>query len=289
MLVRANTSVMMPLKSVIFGTLTLLLSWTSLEVSEGLYTIKTLLVSKSRAELMDDKSQISATGLKQIADFVNDSVEIGEGDNQNRFGLVLFDENGTTAFDLTEFNTTEDVVTAVINQSYSEGDTNIISGMYEAVKVFKNASETEHQRVMIIITDGSDDSDVASARREAKNYNISIFAIGVGIMVESVQLEQAAKGRVFLIKTYYELQKTLNKICANISSIDSPHTKLVEDVRSCGCENTKLDELLYWLDIVFVLDSSDGVGEEKFLKVNFFICELLRRLPYLYMQIHVTE
>ena len=34
---------------------------------------------------------------------------------------------------------------------------------------------------MIIITDGSDDSDVASARREAKNYNISIFAIGIGI------------------------------------------------------------------------------------------------------------
>uniref|UniRef100_A0A0N5AJV7 VWFA domain-containing protein n=1 Tax=Syphacia muris TaxID=451379 RepID=A0A0N5AJV7_9BILA len=208
-------------------------------------------------------------GLERIQDFVDESMDIGFKDAQVRVGVVLFDDAGTTAFGLDTFDNKEDVLTNLGTLGYSAGDTDISSGMEEAINVFKKSNR--ELKIMIIITDGSDESDVAQKEFELKSNGVNVYAIGVGPMIEFVQLVMATGSvkKVFKVSDYNEIGNALNKICLSHGTIQTYQDL---DTNDCGCSNVNA-EMLYWLDLTFVMDSSKESNPQEFFKVKDFIRE----------------
>lgn len=121
---------------------------------------------------MDQSGSVGETfyriGLQIIADYVRH--HIGTGAEKVRVGFTLFDEVGSVALNLKSFTTKNDTADFISHLNYSGGDTNISAGMDAAITVFEQDlnNGSDISRILILITDGADESDVTTQYLRAK-------------------------------------------------------------------------------------------------------------------------
>uniref|UniRef100_A0A914XBE9 Uncharacterized protein n=1 Tax=Plectus sambesii TaxID=2011161 RepID=A0A914XBE9_9BILA len=191
-----------------------------------------------------------ATALKFVANLTL-ALNIGQGDDQSRVGLVKFGNTASVAFYLNSYMTNSAVYNAIVATTYASGGTNIASGMDAAInQVFTTAGGVRPSapRIMIVLTDGGDNSNVSASHQNAVNKNITTYAIAIGTGVSYNQLLRVTgdMSKVFNVSTFDGLTQFLPTFCQDLST-NKP--------RECKCTSYNV-----YLDIVIAIDSSDGVG-----------------------------
>ncbi|KAG8442860.1 hypothetical protein GDO86_011609, partial [Hymenochirus boettgeri] len=111
---------------------------------------------------------------------------------------------------------------------------------------------------LIVLTDGQSQDSVKEAAELIRNLNVNIYAIGVNISSETPLLEITGnRQRIHMVNDFDSLKNIKNVIAQQI------------------CYNKTCQGLM--ADILFLVDSSDGIGQENFNKIKPFLKDLVDR------------
>ncbi|VDK56554.1 unnamed protein product [Anisakis simplex] len=183
--------------------------------------------------------------------------------------MVLFDGQGHVAFGLDEYTNNSDVASEIRKSAYSEGGTDIAAGMHTALtEVFAEVSNRDVRKVMIVITDGDDNSNVTAERAVAEENDIITYAVGVGEGTDHNKLIEVAGNpkRVYTFDNYDALASAIDQLCTDIVISPAP--------RGCKCNTAHT-----WLDLIFVIDSSKAVNKQDFMAVRNFAAAFIQSIP----------
>jgi collagen type VI alpha len=140
----------------------------------------------------DSSGSIGTADFQLVLSFLNDLVnQAVVGQNQTRIGMAEFSSSPRYVMFLNSFWLASQVKAAIRNTPYIGLGTNIASGMNYALDTLFNplyGSRPDHRRVMIVLTDGQDGSDVRSAHAKAQSMGIYTVAIGVGVATDYQEL-----------------------------------------------------------------------------------------------------
>ncbi|VDD96888.1 unnamed protein product [Enterobius vermicularis] len=116
---------------------------------------------------------------------------------------------------------------------------------------------------MILITDGEDSTNVRVEHILAWENDIEVYALGVTNAVNYEELVNATgdPSKVLSVSNYEGLASALRNVC---QTINPPEPVPVST--TCGCDKvSQMKQNNYWLDMIFVIDTSDGVSSQDFV------------------------
>ncbi|CEF60400.1 C-type lectin domain and von Willebrand factor, type A domain and C-type lectin-like domain and C-type lectin fold domain-containing protein [Strongyloides ratti] len=234
-------------------------------------TSKCTLTSLDLVFVIDESGSIGKTNyeksMNSIANMVNNSLTIGQSVSDSHVGMVLFNHLPHLLFDLNKYTSNGAVIQAIKNAPYSGGGTSIYLGLKYAIEnVFgKDGDRASSPNVILLMTDGQDGSEnlLKTLNFEATKKNISIYAIGVGKNYKYSELLAAAgnASRVFSAENYTSLENVLNSFCKNVQN----NTPKPDDISDSSCSKNIKN---LWVDMVFVVDTSKGVGKLGLLGIE---------------------
>ncbi|VDM46165.1 unnamed protein product [Toxocara canis] len=182
--------------------------------------------------------------------------------------MVLFSDFARVSFGLNAYASNAGVTGAIRNSTYGGGITNIAAGMHVAItEVFTGEPRSDVPRVMIIVTDGMDTTDVQAEHTLASGKNITTYVLGIGKETNYEELVRAAGDpkRVYNLTSYNELADAMDRVCRDIPGANAP--------RRCECNYRNT-----WLDLVFIFDSSKAVNLQDFLAVKNFVASFVKQI-----------
>uniref|UniRef100_A0AC35TXK6 VWFA domain-containing protein n=1 Tax=Rhabditophanes sp. KR3021 TaxID=114890 RepID=A0AC35TXK6_9BILA len=215
--------------------------------------------------------------LNNLATMVDTSMTIGPLDQDSHIGFVEFNDQAYLVFNLQQYLSNADVVSAIQGVGYTGGGTNIADGLDMAInQVFGGLGDRpDAPNAILLVTDGQDGNtdQVASLQQLAASRNITIYALGVGNQVDISELVAATGSisRVYNATDFAAIASITNKICQTIASVAPP---VVEPTpapnqptlppRGSTFETCSSNISNLWIDMVFVVDSTKGVDELGF-------------------------
>ena len=115
---------------------------------------------------------------------------------RTRIGMILYDNKAEVAFDLTKYETKQQILNAIAF-NLRGGKTNTAAALRMArTKIFGQTGDRNGvPNVEVILTDGQDNVEVGSAATEARlsaNENIEMFVVGVGNNVNIPEINKIA-------------------------------------------------------------------------------------------------
>ena len=114
---------------------------------------------------------------------------------KTRVGVVLFNGSPTTAIMLNQYQTIDQIDSAVdaVTQSSSNEPGSLGEGItYTSETLFKPNSRIRTPCVLVIITGSKSRDNTLQASQNAMHANITIFVIGVGSSVDKADLTEVA-------------------------------------------------------------------------------------------------
>ncbi|XP_055863251.1 cartilage matrix protein-like [Biomphalaria glabrata] len=186
--------------------------------------------------VLDSSRSIRKTDFNICIDFLKDYLEEFDISKDNvRVAIILYGDGLYTqdAFNLTTFNTKEDVISAIgrINQ-VEGGQTKTDMGINYMREVQLNAAVVRPgvTRIGLVITDGDSFNKTATAEeaKAARKSGIQMFAVGVGSQVGQTELRNIAgdMSRVSKVDNYGQLKNLIkslaNRTCIKIDTNTTP-------------------------------------------------------------------
>ncbi|KAK3581965.1 hypothetical protein CHS0354_023436 [Potamilus streckersoni] len=168
-----------------------------------------VLVDDSRAEtcgriadvvfVIDSSRSIWPPYFRQQLEFVQQVVkEFDVGHSKTRIGALTFSDKTISEFHLQKYDNKQDILDAISAISFAKGSA---TNTFDALRVLrteffneKNGDRPDVPNIAIVLTDG-ESSNKASTVHEAdltRKAGTAIFAIGIGNMVNKVELEEIA-------------------------------------------------------------------------------------------------
>ncbi|KAK6972677.1 matrilin-3 [Biomphalaria glabrata] len=170
------------------------------------------------------------------------------GVNETRVGAVVYSKDVTVSIPL---QTDVYMFKQKVNASdYPDESTATDLGIAAAVDLLTSQRRTNVSTVMIIITDGESDDKLKTkqAAQYARSLGINIWAVGVGDAISENELYDLATNR--------QLQTSIHKDYVQLSEQLKNLTTLACEQPAPICRRK--------LDLVFVFDGSNSVGENNF-------------------------
>ena len=169
------------------------------------------------ALVLDESGSIYDSDYIRIKNVSSDlTSRLGDTD---RVAIFTFDETVRPRTQNFVDKTTAMQVISEMDQNY--GLTAIYDGIYTANNLFINNSGTDTKRIMIVLTDGLDNSShysSSSVAQTAVNNKIIIYTIGVGNVNSGVltQLAEATGGKYYSASNFSELYGIFEDIEENV-------------------------------------------------------------------------
>uniref|UniRef100_A0A915ALF1 Uncharacterized protein n=1 Tax=Parascaris univalens TaxID=6257 RepID=A0A915ALF1_PARUN len=195
------------------------------------------------------------------------NLHIGTAANESRVGMVLFNDVARIGFPLTRYTTNSDVTTAILGMNFNGGISNIAAGMRTAMaEVFGKSSKRSAQRVMVVITDGMDITDVETEHALASKNDINTYVLAIGQEQGYEEMVKAAgdPSRFYDRSNFTKLVDVIDEVCNEVT----------HGPRECECNYRNA-----WLDLIFILDSSKAVNKEDFQAVRNFAASFIKSIP----------
>uniref|UniRef100_A0A0N5B167 VWFA domain-containing protein n=1 Tax=Syphacia muris TaxID=451379 RepID=A0A0N5B167_9BILA len=171
-----------------------------------------------------------------------ESLNIGPGSSDSRVGFVTFDNIARLGFHLDTYFTKS--------------------------QLFVTRARRNVLKIMVVVTNGKDWSNVGEMQKLADEENIVVYAIGATDGVDMADLIRVTgnASRVFTGKNFGDLADTMRTVCKETAGpTQQPHFV----GKSCGCDDYhKLFKHEYWLDIVYAVDTTDAISYEKFNSIK---------------------
>lgn len=197
--------------------------------------------------LVDSSWSIGKEHFQLVREFLFDVVKaLDVGGNDFRFALVQFSGNPHTEFQLNTYPSTQDVLSHIANMPYVGGGTKTGKGLEYLIEnhltkaAGSRASEGIPQ-VIIVLTDGRSQDDVALPSSVLKSARVNMFAVGVQDAVEGELKEIASEPfdmHLFNLENFTALHGIVGDLVASVRSSMTPEKAgakgLVKDITGNG-------------------------------------------------------
>ncbi|NWQ86403.1 CO6A3 protein, partial [Burhinus bistriatus] len=239
--------------------------------------------------LVDSSWSIGKEHFQLVREFLYDVVKaLDMGGNDFRFALVQFSGNPHTEFQLNTYPSTRDVLSHIANMPYMGGGTKTGKGLEYLIEnhltkaAGSRASEGVPQ-VIIVLTDGRSQDDVALPSSVLKSAHVNMFAVGVQDAVEGELKEIASEPfdtHLFNLENFTALHGIVGDLVANVRSSMTPEKAgakgLVKDITAQESA-----------DLIFLIDGSNNIGSVNFQAIRDFLVNLIESLRVGAQQIHI--
>ncbi|CAJ0941897.1 unnamed protein product, partial [Mesorhabditis belari] len=152
------------------------------------------------------------TFRKQIDFAIHLAQRLNVSNDGSRMGLMQFAESPRLEFSLQQYTHPTKLEWGIQRISFLSGATNTGQALRFALdKGFEGARGGNVPKVVVVVTDGQSQDDVASPSQLLRDAHILVYAIGVTNLVNVHQLHQMAGNpqRVFTVESFEQLDKTL--------------------------------------------------------------------------------
>ncbi|KAM6200001.1 collagen alpha-3(VI) chain isoform 10-T11 [Sarcoramphus papa] len=239
--------------------------------------------------LVDSSWSIGKEHFQLVREFLYDVVKaLDVGGNDFRFALVQFSGNPHTEFQLNTYPSTRDVLSHIANMPYMGGGTETGKGLEYLIEnhltkaAGSRASEGIPQ-VIIVLTDGRSQDDVALPSSVLKSARVNMFAVGVQDAVEGELKEIASEPfdmHLFNLENFTALHGIVGDLVASVRSSMTPEKAgakgLVKDITAQESA-----------DLIFLIDGSNNIGSVNFQAIRDFLVNLIESLRVGAQQIHI--
>ncbi|XP_025027504.1 collagen alpha-3(VI) chain isoform X11 [Python bivittatus] len=229
--------------------------------------------------LVDSSWSIGKEHFQLVREFLYDVVkQLEVGGNDFRFGLVQFSGNPHSEFQLNTYHTLQDVLFHISHMPYMGGGTKTGQGLEFLIrnhltKAAGSRASDGIPQIIIVLTDGRSQDDVALPSSILKSAEVNMFAIGVQDAVEGELKEIASEPldmHLFNLENFTALHGIVGDLVASIRSSMAPEMAGVQG----GIKDTTAQESA---DIIFLIDGSKN-GAVTFSAIRDFIANLIERL-----------
>ncbi|XP_061858652.1 collagen alpha-3(VI) chain isoform X2 [Colius striatus] len=266
----------------------LLLSGFCLVCAQQQAAVKTVAVADI-IFLVDSSWSIGKEHFQLIRKFLYDVVKaLDVGGNDFRFALVQFSGNPHTEFQLNTYPSTRDVLSHIANMPYMGGGTKTGKGLEYLIEnhlteaAGSRASEGIPQ-IIVVLTDGQSQGDVALPPSVLKSAHVNMFAIGVQDAVEGELKETAREPfdmHLFNLENFTTLHGIVGDLVASVHSSMTPEKAgakgLVKDITAQESA-----------DLIFLIDGSNNIGSVNFQAIRDFLVNLIESLRVGAQQIQI--
>ncbi|XP_072507398.1 collagen alpha-4(VI) chain-like [Notamacropus eugenii] len=222
--------------------------------------------------LVDGSTSIGPGNFQKVKSFLYSLVlglEIGR--DQVRVGLAQFSDNIYQAFLLNQFPQKSDVLEQIQNLPYQTGGTrtgnalDFLRTTYFIESAGSRAKDNVPQ-VVILVTDGESNDEVAEAASKLKDSGVSIYVVGINVQ-DVQELETIAS-------------KPLEKFLFSIEDFN-----ILEGLSSnilptlCSAVKNQIQAFTKsYADVVFLVDTSGGTSPASFHRIKSFIFKVIDTL-----------
>ncbi|XP_036616385.1 collagen alpha-4(VI) chain-like [Trichosurus vulpecula] len=222
--------------------------------------------------LVDSSTSIGPGNFQKVKSFLYSLVsglEIGR--DQVRIGLAQFSDNIYKAFLLNQFPLKSDVLEQIQNLPYRTGGTRTGSALdflrttYFTESAGSRAKDNVPQ-VVILVTDGESNDEVAEAASKLKDGGVSIYVVGINVQ-DVQELETIASKPLekflFSIEDFNILEGLSGNILPTLCS---------------AVENQIQAFTKSYADVVFLVDTSEGTSQVSFHRMKSLIFRVIDTL-----------
>ncbi|XP_006846696.1 PREDICTED: collagen alpha-5(VI) chain [Chrysochloris asiatica] len=213
--------------------------------------------------LIDGSGSIQPEQFEEIKEFMSQVTEIfNTGSDEIRVGVVQYSNEPRVEFDIGEYSNNVDLKKAIFNIKQLTGGTQTgkaLDYMQQIIKEGREHWQPDIPVYLIVLTDGKSSDSVLEPAARVRAEGIIIHAIGIG-EANKTELQGIAddKQRVSYGKNFDSLKMIKNEVVHSICT-------------EKGCENMKAD-------IMFLVDSSNSIGNTNYQKMITFIKGLLAKI-----------
>ncbi|NXF50920.1 CO6A3 protein, partial [Oceanites oceanicus] len=239
--------------------------------------------------LVDSSWSIGKEHFQLVRKFLYDVIKaLDVGGNDFRFALVQFSGNPHTEFQLNTYPSARDVLSHIANMPYTGGGTKTGKGLEYLIEnhltkaAGSRASEGVPQ-VIIVLTDGRSQDDVALPSSVLKSARVNMFAVGVQDAVEGELKEIASEPfdtHLFNLENFTALHGIVGDLVASVRSSMTPEKAgakgLVKDITAQESA-----------DLIFLIDGSNNIGSVNFQAIRDFLVNLIESLRVGAQQTHI--
>lgn len=136
-------------------------------------------------------------------------------ETDDRAMVIKFNSSASLLQTLTDDKT---LITSAINKVDSYSTTAMCDGIHLANTIYASHSDTNHRKIMIVITDGIDNwsrYSVTAVIDEARNNDVKVYTIGLGKQIFTSDLERIALetgGKYYYAEVASDLEEIYNEI-----------------------------------------------------------------------------
>ncbi|KAK0055893.1 collagen alpha-5(VI) chain [Biomphalaria pfeifferi] len=231
--------------------------------------------------VLDSSGSIGSLNYQEALSFLaNFAGSFKIGNDDFRFGLVIFSDNARKIFDLSSYNNHPELLEAILKTPYLLGNTFTDKALVMANSLLATTGRPGVPKVVITLTDGNSANAMLTfgAATALKNSGVTMMSIGVGNNILENELVVLAKSPAYVFTTdeYKNLQTllyvTAQKTCKECNGVVAP----IEDDK--GIPNNDAPKACKTLaDIIFVLDSSGSIGADNYIKMLQFAANITDR------------
>ncbi|XP_065542534.1 cochlin [Lathamus discolor] len=148
---------------------------------EQMFCSKTCYNSVNIAFLIDGSSSVGDNNFRLVLEFISNIAKAFEiSDIGSKIAAVQFTYDQRTEFSFTDYNTKEDVLSAIRNIRYMSGGTATGDAItFTTRNVFGPVKDGANKNFLFVLTDGQSYDDVRGPAAAAQKAGITVFSVGV--------------------------------------------------------------------------------------------------------------
>nr|XP_014344739.1 PREDICTED: collagen alpha-3(VI) chain isoform X3 [Latimeria chalumnae] len=230
--------------------------------------------------LVDSSWSIGKENFQHVREFLYNVVKaLATSENDFHFGLVQYSGNPHTEFLLNTYSSNQDILFHIWSMTYKGGGTKTGKGLEYLVKkhltsAAGNRASDGVPQVIIVLTDGRSQDDVAPPSSALKSADINLFAIGVQDAVDWELKEIASEPletHLYNLENFTALHSIVDALVANIIAAADPQmaeaTGVIKDITAQESA-----------DLIFLIDGSTNVGPINFGHLRDFLVNFIDSL-----------
>ncbi|KAG6930871.1 collagen type VI alpha 3 chain [Chelydra serpentina] len=239
--------------------------------------------------LVDSSWSIGKEHFQLVREFLYDVIKsLAVGGNDFRFALVQFSGNPHTEFQLNTYHSNQDVLSHISNMPYLGGGTKTGKGLEYLIqnhltKAAGSRASDGIPQIIIVLTDGRSQDDVALPSSVLKSADVNVFAIGVQDAMEGELKEVVSEPRdthLFNLENITALHAIVGDLVASICTSLTPEMAGAKGV----IKDVTAQESA---DLIFLIDGSNNIGSVNFPAIRDFLVNFIERLSVGTQEIHI--
>lgn len=261
--------------------------------------------------MLDSSGSVRDEGFVKIKNFINDIVDtLNVAKEQSKIGVITFSDTATIDIQLGQFQTRTEIRNAIDKIAYRRGKTNTAAAlrMLRELAFPSNRISPFMRKIAVILTDGNSDNflETIEEAKKARSAGITLIVIPATDWLNMLEIKEIASdpddSNILMVKNLdalntisKQLQRTLCDVvdecasnpCQNggrcLRGLNRFYCQCTNGWAGVTCEMRCPDPA----DIVFALDDSASINDERFYLVLDFMKTFVDMLNFENMRLGI--